>query len=703
MTNIRESGLLVSLCKCLLGLIILFSIGCQNSGDRFESGRLIVGFDAKTGDINCLTDKQSGAILKLRSKESFILQIDPLSSSEGVSRSLIDKEPEIILRSTDCKLVNSSLETNKESGDQIYTMSYQSEWGEIEVNYSLGIHDHFLQKTIEFKPSFDKAYLVRKIIGQEFEFSEIPGKLIPFRHGACITHFIRNKESGFFCGIQSLYANPDTLQLNKEGSNSLDYVANMRIEKQGSLKTEPVFWGCYQPTGILSPKVEKNHKSVVHSQIPPDKGEVDAMMDMACKLLPQDTERDILVLVNGWASGRADLNSQEILSNCQNMFESFYFTGSSTWGGLVNEVAALTPEDQYLPNSPNLESKLTWASNHGTNYILWTTLLAPHPWRKVYRYCPDYEPWWLIGPKKEPGFMKHGPEGSRWNCAASKEYMNWHTQLAINEIKKYDYPGWAHDEGLGRRADLSCTAENHDHLPGGAGYTYWTERRRLIKKLRNEFGSEFYIGCYRPQQDMGIWDWNELNSIFTLNEDLPEHAGGDLLRRWSRIRHDYHFCPSYLDNVLIDLRKINIGIDFYMLSALAVSSNYIFYLGDNPPQDVQDRVKYWTQWARENGKVMRNQVIFLSDWPETDGKCDGYLRINKGSGFAFLFNPYDTASTIQLALDETVGLQESKEYQVKCIYPESGITIPNNSVIQKQETIMLPAQTAVLLEIKAAE
>ncbi len=247
--------------------------------------------------------------------------------------------------------------------------------------------------------------------------------------------------------------------------------------------------------------------------------------------------------------------------------------------------------------------------------------------------------------------------------------MEWFTRLLVALVRRDGYGGYALDEGPPYpRTGLPCDAEGHDHLPGDAGYGYFVARRQLFQTLRKEFGPDFHLEAARPNMDAGIWDARYVDSVFTLSENACET--GDDIRYRSRIRHFYHFVPSYLDQLYFRPGKDD--PDYLMLSALAVSNTHIVYgIGRTP--DERRRVRHWYDWARKHGSLMQRQAIFLPDWPvarsiavggnDTERAtfssykrgeewCDSYLRLGEdGRGFAFVFNSHEKEAQAAIPLN----------------------------------------------------
>ena len=180
---------------------------------------------------------------------------------------------------------------------------------------------------------------------------------------------------------------------------------------------------------------------------------------------------------------------------------------------------------------------------------MWSVHCGPNPWWNTAHYCPQYSVWQA--------------KGSDYTCPTNRDYMGWHFKLLMAMIQR-GYASYAEDEDVPLMSgQVRCNSTAHDHLPGNASYGWFRLRQELYRALRKKFGKDFPIHGYRPQMDLGIWECLPVDNIFTLYEVPP--AGGDRIRDWSRIRHYYHFTPSYMDQALISTYS-----DYDMLSALAV-------------------------------------------------------------------------------------------------------------------------------------
>jgi len=666
-----------------------------------KSTKLEVRFDAKTHEPTELVNLETGDPLGLVPDAAFRLEFYRIGKDIATLAEDIKQEKAVLvaLDSRTCQ-VTSCTQTTSPDGAAIRTTVYDGAQGKVTVTYSMGPDDHFIQKAIRFDPSFSEPYLLWRVEAQRFRLRDKPKEYVPFVHGCCLTHFLRGEKSGFFVGVQvptlvplfdenrKALPLPAELRLQDDGANSLAYNVNFCFAAKESYASEKAFWGCYRLTGTLVPNAPSNVSQGRggsidrQSPIPPDMGESEAMLAMVRKLAPPPPP-GIRVTLNGWDSGLTQTGygldvdpkrieqDEAILTVAKRSLGTFEVTLGGTWGGLDHEVAKLTPEDVDPPETPGATRMLDWARSQDIGINLWTTHSGPNPWTRLNSFCPNYVAW----------------QNGGSTCPANREYMSWHIRLVTSLIHR-GYSSYAEDEHFVLQGEVNCNSTAHDHLPGNCNYGWFRLRHELYQALRQEFGDQFPIHGYRPQMDLGIWECLPVTNVFTLHDAVP--IGGDRIRNWSRIRHYYHFFPSYMDQALIK----NQFTDYDMLSALAVSSTYLFI---GKPNATAGK---WLTWAREHPEHMQGQSIFLPDWPG-DGKCDAYLRLVRGAGFAFVFNGNKEEAEAELPLDAAVGLDVDKTYRLVCIHPvETGA---EKMEARRRWKAQLPPGAAWLMSIQPVE
>jgi hypothetical protein len=651
------------------------------------STELCVQFDAETHEPRVIVHRETNQTLTLVPESAFRLELDKLKGTD-VPPELASQSPSVIIDARQCEIIRAEQRGQRNSGFT-RTVSYKSPLGRIDVKYTLAAGDHFIQKRILFKPAFSESYLLRRVNVQQFRFQKPPKSLIAFRHGRCITHFVRREKSGFFFGVQV------PIEVNVKdpaASIGLGYEANYRYPSREPYMAETAFWGVYRPTRTFAPPVPARIDECRNSTTPPDLGESAAMLAMVRRLTNPVPEA-VSVNYNSWegklsrngygARGTAADVAQDkkVLSLAKEQFGKFYTLPTIPWGGMGFDMPQLGPDAAKPLTSPLQRDILKWAREQKIDLHTWAPLKSICPWLGVHRYAPNHEPWW----------GHH--ENVKYNCPANREYMAWFTDLLVAQIRRDGFRGYALDEYMPQpRTGLPCTARGHDHVPGDASYGYFVARRDLFRKLRREFGKEFHLQAARPNMDAGIWDALYADYVFTISE--AEKAGGDEIRYRSRVRHFYHFVPSNMDQVYFR-PNLSDDIDYLILSALAVSNRHCVHgLGRDATE--RRRIRHWYDWARARKDLMMGQVVFLPNWPG-GGKCDGYIRVDgSGSGYAFVFNANDEIVKMQLPLDERCGLTAGNSYRVQCEFPESRESWTSRG----QVGLTVPARQVMLLSIR---
>lgn len=555
---------------------------------------------------------------------------------------------------------------------------------EISVSYRLGPDDHFLDKVLKIRPRGNASYTLKHVSMGKWRQAADSGTLVPFPHGQCLTYFLRRPGAGFFFGVRTPF---DDAPKENAVEVDLSYRVGIIFPPGTTYEAEPAYFGVYRPIGRCAPPVPARIKESVLSQIPPDAGESEAMLRMVKKLAPP---RGGLTLTYcgyqgglyygdyGEPDGMARVEEdKETLRLVHEMLGPCIVQAAGPFFGAFRDAMRLSTNDQRLPATPARQELVDWINANGMTAMHWACLKAVHGYDmmkpRLGPYCPDHPEW-------------HADQYA--NCTAHPDYMNWFTKLLSNDIKA-GYAGFFSDEpGPGLRYQLRCEKSDHPHLPGDVSYAYFYRRREFFRTLRRTFGEQFELQGQRPHMDAGIWDATYLNSLFTFLENPGLKA--ETFRLWSRMRRCYSFVPSYLDQIMVQPGFE--PVDHTMLSALAVSSNYLFIapsakeklkahkhavdvndhrvlataLREFPAPDRQ-RVRFWLDWARQHAAYM-DEVIDLADWPG-NGKPDGYLRLRDGRGYAFLFNSSGSFQSIQVPLDQSVGLDGKRRYSLKQLFP----------------------------------
>lgn len=592
---------------------------------------------------------------------------------------------------------------NCEAKDDRCCVRFRCDRFTILLEYRLDEDWHFIQSRLHIQPNFNEPYLIQSIVLCRWPIPLAGIRMIPFRHGQCMTYFFRKAQSAFLTGIQVPIA--DDEQKETADFFTAGYRANYKMEAGEAYRTETLFWCCGKLTGQFPPAVSPRIKECCQSAIPPDLGEVSAMLEMV-KIQKPPVLRDIYINYNGCQGGgsyksytgdfadEAISNDQALLENVMALFGHFNWISSTTWGGASDAVRSLTPADTEMPQIPKLDSFYRWCGNRGIDISAYMPMKGIFPWgfknggEHMYGipYCENDRSWQGI-------CEQTSSKGAAYNCPVNRPFMKWFTKIVISYIRRYSVKQFSSDEWLpSPRYSLPCRAANHDHLPGDASYGYFYVRRRFFEELRKEFGPALNLNGERPQMDCGIWDALYLDSVFTLTE-INCGENGDDIRTWSRTRRYYHFFPSYIDEVAVKLGVDD--TDYIMLSILAVSNNYLFLSSPGNWSRVQkQKVRKWLDWARANTLYMQSDTFFLPVWPGT-GACDMYARAIDGEAYLFIFNAGEDPCRAVFPIANEYGLITGAKYSFQPIYPK-------NAVIPKQQQdallIDMPKRGALLLK-----
>jgi hypothetical protein len=570
----------------------------------------------------------------------------------------------------------------------------------VELAYELRPGACFAVRTLRFTPRFAGRYLVRSVTVAHLRLDGSHA-LVPFNVGSCQVLFLRGAREGFFASLMTIGMADAIGADTADGPGrriELTYRADTVIADGLPYEAEPCCLGAYARTGVMAPPVPEWFKTCRQSLNPPDHGESEAMLRLVAALAPQPHSRAVTVTLNQWASPNLDPVDPGHADSLAAIYGPCFYTTRHTWGGRTEELVAATPATSALGEPPaSIAGPLAMAAARGLHQIFWLPVLAPHPWLGHMQYCPDRADWHLVHP---PGPQVDGVEqrdaffGSGYNCPANAGFLAWHRRLAWHELERGSFIGCAADEGLGRRADLVCRSGDHDHLPGSAGHAYFRGRRDFYRALRARFGGEFALTTYRPVGDTGLWEMLDYDTMFTLSE-MGEVTGHET-RYYSRIRHFYHFVPSWMDQARCAMRHaFPTDNDLAMLSMLAVSSNFLFYTDPVPPG--AERIRFWLQWARDHRDHMRAQAVFLPDWPG-QGRCDAYARTAGDETFLFVFNANDAPCRADLALADA-GLDAARPHAVTCIWPPAAL--PARTIIRRLVS-ELPAGAAQVFRLVPA-
>ena len=670
----------------MLSLLSAFLLSGQAAGRNVVcSSEFLVATFSKDGTLTTLQNKLTGERMNMEGASQFAFLTDSAEINDrNCQRTSLRETPH-------------GLEA-----------SYAHPGFEVKVSYELRPPDHFLEKRVRIRHLGVRSFAIKRFSLGAWVAGGPSGTVTPFQHGQCVTYFLRQQKGGFLFGVRTPFE-----EIFPADAKRLDlaYPVNMIFNPGATYEAETAYWGVYRLTGRFAPKAPPKIKESVLSQVLPDLGESEAMLKMVRKLAPP--RGGMTLVYNGYQGGLylGDYGEPAGMAQAEQDVETLRLVNemlgrcivqpAGPFFGAFREALQLTPKDQRLEAPPARQKLVDWINANGMTAMHWACLKAVHGWLepRLGPYCPDHPAW---------------QADEHANCAANPAYMEWFTKIVIEDIKK-GYSGFVSDEPPpGLRYQLRCEKPNHQHLAGDVSYAYFYSRREFFKKLRQTFGDHFELQGQRPHMDAGIWDAIYLNSVFTFLEDPGLKA--ETFRLWSRMRRHYSFVPSYMDQIMVQPGFE--PVDYTMLSALAVSSSYLFIapsskeklkahaqailrnnrtmaigLREYPVQHRQ-RVRFWLDWARQHAAYM-DEVIDLPDWPGS-GKPDGYLRIKDGRGFAFLFNSGSSVQSIQVPLDRTMGLDGQQRYSLRQVFPAGS----NQALLsQSNAGFTLAPESAYLIEI----
>lgn len=671
-----------------VGLVLLSSLAVTSAESEYSlRTNSVFGVFSRDGVLVRLENTLTGEVMLMPNAGQFSFQTESGEINDRNSR-------RVAIRST----------------PQGLDVRYAHPEFEITVAYLAQPEDHFIEKVVHLRHVGRSAFAIKRFSLGRWTAGR-KGTIVPFRHGQCVTCFLRQQNGGGFCGVRTPFQ-----ELPPEEAELLDlaYPVNIVFEKGSAYDAEAAYWGVYRLRGRQAPKAPARIDESVMSLTPPDVGESEAMLRMVRKLAPP--RGGITLVYNGWQGGLyfGDYSDEggaaqaerdiEVLRTVKEMLGPCMVQPAAPFFGGYKQAMLLNPADDRLPESPGRRRVIDWINANGMTAMNWVCLKSVHGWVKprLGPYCPKSPEW------QADEFV---------NCAANPAYMQWFKRLVLNDLQT-GFAGFLSDEpGPGLRYQLFCEKPGHMHLPGDVSYAYFFQRREMFREMRERFGYGFELQGQRPHMDAGIWDMTYLNSVFTFSEDRGRTA--DTIREWSRMRRHYSFVPSYMDQIMVQPGFE--PVDHTMLSALAVSSNYLFIapsskeklqeqesgiLKDNRriaqglrefPEADRARVRFWLDWARQHREYM-DEVIDLPDWPSS-GRPDGYLRVKNGVGFAFLFNSSDSEQTIAIPLDAEAKLNGNRTYRLEQLYPTPGSTV----IAKSRVSWKLPSHSAFLIAIQPVQ
>jgi hypothetical protein len=527
------------------------------------------------------------------------------------------------------------------------------------------------------------------------------------------TFFGRTAKGGFFTGIEMPY---DHSRM-EQGTLHLGYAPSLKVQAGERLECEPLYFGAYRRSGqdaraaewqpadpavLIGKAPGGSAESATAADKPsPLPSESAAMTAMTSALLGPP-RHGVMAFACGWHSEmeqadydtdaklEGELRSLEFLASCG----LDGLSDSHPWGGEAEKMAALREGDRFAP-SERKRRFLERARELGLKVTQWPTMNNTHPWRPYGQPFRMDRPEWLRGVdgKPDPGATVGTDFRRRLaNCLAAGPFYDWLEHLIVDEALGtglyeswcIDGDFWGTDGYFTSILPVTCTATNHEHLPGDANYACQRRLARLFAKVRERQPSIYIAPMCRPACDLGVWAMRHVDSCFTLIESGTSGsnvAAGDEIRNASRIRVHQQFFPHWLDSALLfpsyaDPKNVPAWprghLDYILLSALSSTPNLMFYLPSKTgiPEEDKAEIRRWLEWGRANARyLMVRHDLF--DWPGK-GKVDGSAHLIDGQGPIFLFNGTKAEQVAEFALTaESLGFTGTAPVEIRQEYPVS--------------------------------
>ena len=228
----------------------------------------------------------------------------------------------------------------------------------------------------------------------------------------------------------------------------------------------------------------------------PLKAESDAMVAMTSAILGPP-RHGLVPMACGWHSEmshvtfrsvqdvEADMKSLDFLAQCG----VDWLSDSHPWGGETEKMHSLLDGQPYRLGDL-YRRFLEHARHAGVNVAMWGTLNNSDPWGNGRPFRSD-KPEWLMTIAKENYRTNQIILGAKGNCLANRPFADWLTRVNLEGLATGYYPSWAIDGdffGAGgwytSVIPVTCTSDQHDHLPGDSNYACQRALQGLIDTVR---------------------------------------------------------------------------------------------------------------------------------------------------------------------------------------------------------------------------
>lgn len=616
------------------------------------------------------------------------------------------------------------LRSSRRKTDELLEVVYGKDGRQVVVNYRLGRHNHFFEKSLTVTSG--SAYRLKSVVVSDLGLAGPAFKFVRYPYQKNVVYFARSAKGGVFLGLELPF---DNSSLASDGRISLGYIPSLKVRAGEVVNSEPIFLGIYRRrTG------DKEQSNL------PLFSESDAMVAMTSAIMGPP-RHGLFSLACGWwcemehyayqseVQVEADMRSIDFLAECG----IDGFTDNHPWSGEIEKVNALRDGDRYSPGKMVIKL-LEYSRQKKVGVIFWPTMTNTDPWWKEQgRPFRSDRPDWVIDPKGQElsSAMVTGipiKEFTRGNCIANGPFWQWLMGIQRDGMRTGYFNGWVMDGdffgGGGVVIPVNCPSDQHDHLPGDSNYACERALNRMMEEIRRDNPDTFIGPMCRPAMDLGVWSNRFADSAFTLDEmglveplpglkQAPTNVMyGDKVRKWSRDRVRYSFFPHYMDHPQVfvgpksmddELKQKEVDwqsekIDYVMLSALSCSPNLLFYLPTKAGIPAPDKaeIRKWLEWGRKHIEYLLVRKDFSQ--PPTAGKTDGSAHIIGDKGLVFLFNPNPHELAASFILDyESAGVTRGTEFKVAQAYPAAATK--QQAKLGAEVTWEIPAQTSLVLTI----
>ncbi len=321
------------------------------------------------------------------------------------------------------------------------------------------------------------------------------------------------------------------------------------------------------------------------------------------------------------------------------------------------------------------------------------------------------------------------------NCIACFEFAEWYTRLQIATIQKNNDFWWGWDALAAWQINSGpCYAENHDHLPGECSYARYRAMKRVMSKIR-EACPEIWLHHYWGVKHWGPFALTEVDThenyyeyFMTKDSGIPnqfyfDHPSfqTDSLDHWNlsqwgpddqlawpscqdmRLQYWFNynerFLPCHMSFSQFDDRLVEL--------VAAIASGGALIMVNKIRKENIPIFREWIQFAYDNADILQNTYLGLYGPPRRGG-VDGWAHIRSDGGYVFLFNPNKDVLTVELPLNEDIGLAKKNEpFVVKRRIPrvKDILSINGNSLFSFGTilTFDVPGESFMVLEICHSE